>query len=105
METYERMFVYGNYIIYILYAFSIFGVWSQAPDYLNTVKYFFQIFIGLLLVLFNNPLYRKHKFRPIDRKIAFSAGIFLLTTTTINIFISNIRKLSNNFEKIHSINL
>lgn len=99
MKAYERTFIYVNYIVYLLYALSIFGVWSQAPSYLNTVKYFFQIFIGLILVLFNNPFYKRHKFRPIDRKIALSAGIFLLTSTTINVFVQQLTNPIKNLYK------
>jgi hypothetical protein len=90
MDSYEYLYIYGQYAIYILYALSLFKVWDEAPSYLNAIHYFFQIFIGLLLVLFNNPFIR-HRYRPIDRKIAFSAGFFLLASTSLNAFIYRIR--------------
>ena len=98
METYETLYVYGKYLLYILYLLAALGLWSQAPEYLNSLEYFLQIFIGVLLIAFNNPI-SKHKFRPIDKKLAFSAGFFLLASTTLNTFL---RRLSNPFKKVEN---
>ena len=96
METYETLYVYGTYLFYILYLLTALGIWSQAPQYLNSLEYFLQIFIGVLLIVFNNP-FSKHKFRPVDKKLAFSAGFFLLASTTLNTFL---RRLSDPFKKV-----
>lgn len=90
METYATIYNYGKYIIYILYALIILGLWDAAPDYLNVVEYFFQIFVGLVLIYANNP-FTKHRYSAIDKQIAFSAGMFLLTSTTVSAFLRRIR--------------
>lgn len=90
MISYEHLYQYSVYLIYILYTVTLLGVWNEAPHYLNAVEYFFQLFVGGLLVWLNNP-FTKHKYRPIDKKIAFSAGIFLLTTTTLSSFIKRLQ--------------
>lgn len=86
MISYEHIYEYTTYIIYFLYFVILFGLWNDAPQYLNAIEYFLQIFIGILLVLFNNP-FTKHKYRPIDKKIAFSAGLFILASTTLTTFL------------------
>lgn len=96
MKTYETLYVYGKYLLYVLYLLTALGIWSEAPQYLNSLEYFLQIFIGVLLIAFNNPI-THHHYRPIDKKIAFSAGFFLLASTTLNTFL---RRLKNPFEKV-----
>ena len=96
MKTYETLYVYGKYLLYVLYLLTVLGIWSQAPQYLNSLEYFLQIFIGVLLIVLNNPI-TKHKYSPIDKKLAFSAGFFLLASTTLNTFL---RRLSNPFKEV-----
>jgi len=89
MKLYESIYTYGSYLFYILYAITIFGLWNESKTYLNAVDYFLQLFISMLLIYFYNPL-NNHTFGPIDKKIAFSAGIFLITSTTLNAFLKKI---------------
>lgn len=96
MIAYEAMYVYGKYLLYALYLVTALGLWSQSPQYLNTLEYFLQIFIGVVLVVINNP-FTHHHYRPVDKKIAFSAGFLLLTTTTLNTFL---RRLQNPLEEV-----
>ena len=90
MSIYENIYNYGRYILYLLYGLTIIGIWNSAPQYLKSVEYFYQIFIGLVLVYINNP-FTNHKYRPIDKKIAFSAGFFLLTSTTLSAFLNRLQ--------------
>ena len=96
MKTYETLYVYGKYLLYVLYLLAALGIWSQAPEYLSSLEYFLQIFVGVLLIVFNNPI-TKHKPSPIDKKLAFSAGFFLLASTTLNTFLT---RLKNPLEKV-----
>lgn len=90
MKYYERLYYYGNYIIYFLYFLSFFNIWSLAPSYLSLFQYFFEIFIGISLVVIFNPFY-DFSFTNIDKQIAFSAGILLLTSTTIDYFTNQLQ--------------
>ena len=90
MKIYETIFVYGQYLLYILYFLTAFGLWTHAPEYLELLEYFLQIFIGVLLIVLNNP-FTKHNYGPIDKKLAFSAGFFLLASTTLNTFLTRLR--------------
>ena len=55
-----------------------------APEYLSYLRNFLKIYIGLLLIYFYNPImYKEKKFTSFDRNLVFSAGIFLLLSTTL----------------------
>jgi hypothetical protein len=73
---------------YLTYGLILFGFSSSAPNYLNYMDSYVQIYISLFLIIRFNP-FRKIVFTDLDRKIGFSAGLFLFTTTTINHFMIN----------------
>lgn len=78
-----------NYILilsYILYFLIFFGLSKVAPEYLIKLQYWTKIYISLFLI-FRFNFFRKVEFIDLDRKVAFSAGIFLLTTTIFDQFI------------------
>lgn len=70
------------FITYTLYFLIIFGISKRAPEYLETLQYWVKIYVSLFLIIRFNFL-RKVQFTDLDRKIAFTAGLFLLTTTII----------------------
>jgi hypothetical protein len=39
-----------------------------------------------------NPLRTHYEFTDLDRKIAFSAGVFILTTTALNQYLDSIKE-------------
>lgn len=76
------------YLTWILYIAILFGVSSKAPQYLDDLQYYVKIYVSLFLIYRFNP-FRRVKFTGLDAKVAFSAGVFLLTTTTINSILEN----------------
>ena len=87
----RELYNYSVYAWYILYALSFLGLYAKAPEYLTTVDLILRIYVSLFLILRFNP-YRKIHFTEFDRKIIFSAGIFLILSTTItSIFVSKIQ--------------
>lgn len=78
-------------ISYILLIFSFLGLSNNAPKYLKTLDYYIKIYICLFLILRFNPLRQFDKFTNLDRKIAFSAGLFIFTTTELNNYIIDIK--------------
>lgn len=74
------------YITWALYFAIAFGLSINAPQYLNTLNSYVKIYVSLFLILRFNP-FRKVKFTELDGKIAFSSGMFLLTTTALNAII------------------
>ena len=71
------------FVSYISYAFIALGLFSTSPKYLETLDYYVKIYISLFLLWRFNP-FTKIKFTDLDRKIAFSAGLFIFTTTAVN---------------------
>jgi len=92
-----------NAVIYITYALIIvssLGISQRAPQYLSTLDYYVRIYICLFLIWRFNPLRSKYEFTDLDRKISFSAGLFILTTTTLNTYLVEVKdKISSFFEK------
>ena len=81
------------YLTWLLYFVIAFGLSANAPQYLNDMQYYVKIYVSLFLILRFNP-FRRIKFTELDAKIAFSAGIFLITTTAIDkILISYIHEI------------
>lgn len=88
-----RTFIYG---IYILYVVVFLGLWSNAPSYLNDLNYYLKIFVGLILVYVYNPIY-KMRLDNIHKEISFSAGILLLTSTSLDAFQ---KRITNTYKKV-----
>lgn len=101
-KVYKDIFLYGLNFSYVLYFLAMLGISSLAPQYLSNLRIFLKIYVALLLIYFYNPItYKEKKFTDFDRKLAFSAGIFLLLSTTIvdsiELFLKNKTKLITSF--------
>ena len=80
----ENLFDFTFIIIYFLYLLIALGLSATAPKYLSFLDYYVKIYVSLFLILRFNP-FRHVKFTSLDKKIAFSAGVFILfATTSIN---------------------
>jgi hypothetical protein len=113
MTDKNDLYIYQNRIFdviiiisWILYFFIALRLLVNAPDYLDDLEYYIKIYVSLFLLYRFMP-FRKVSFTDLDKKIAFNAGIFLFTATTINSFlityIKNIKSYvlsSNNFNWI-----
>ena len=71
------------YLTWFLYFAILLGLSANAPQYLDDLQYYVKMYVSLFLIYRFNP-FRFVKFTPLDAKIAFNAGIFLLFTTAIN---------------------
>ena len=83
----ERMFTIFIYVSYILIIISALNLSQTAPKLLSSLDYYVRIYICLFLLWRFNPLRKIDTFTNLDRKIAFSAGVFILTTTILNNYI------------------
>jgi hypothetical protein len=113
MTDKNDLYIYQNRIFdviiiisWILYFFIALRLSVKAPDYLDDLEYYIKIYVSLFLLYRFMP-FRKVSFTDLDKKIAFNAGIFLFTATTINsiliTYIKNIKSYvlsSNNFNWI-----
>ena len=97
MLWYEYLFIYATYVVYILYFLVSFHISSTAPKYLLLLNYFRQLFVGLMLVYFFNPLRKKIIFNDFHRKIIFTTSLFLLIPIirTPSVFYTNSSKITS----------
>lgn len=85
-------FIISSYVLIFLAAL---GLSSNATVYLNTLDYYIRIYICLFLIYRFNP-FRRIEFNELDRQIAFSSGLFLLTTSALNKYIVNLQEYMKN---------
>lgn len=96
----ERTFDFIWYLIYFLYILIALGLSANAPNYLSTLDYYVRIYVSLFLILRFNP-FRNVQFTELDKKIAFSAGVFVLATTALNQILENFKlTIYNYFNKV-----
>jgi len=86
------------YLSYILIFISSIGIFQLDPKYLNSLEYYIRIYICLFLIWRFNPLRSKYEFTDLDRKIAFSAGAFILTTTALNKYLLQFKENVNKIQ-------
>ena len=67
-------------ISFIIYLSTALGIAIISPTYIDTLDYWVRFYIALFLLIRFNPFVGKIHFTDLDRKIAFNAGLFLLTT-------------------------
>jgi hypothetical protein len=92
----EQVFIFVSYFSMFLYALVLFGVTASAPKYISTLNFFVPIYVSLFLLLRFNP-FRKIEFTDFDRRIAFSAGLFIFTTNIFNKIVEQYL-INNNFQ-------
>jgi len=79
---------YYSYLFYTIVITAYIGIGYKAPQAMVTFNYYLKVLIGIFLVYRFNS-YRKHiKFEEFDRRVAFSAGMFILSTTILSRYFS-----------------
>jgi hypothetical protein len=79
-------------ISWTLIIISALGLSQIAPQFLEQLDYYIRIYICLFLMWRFNPFRSHYEFTDLDRKIAFSAGLFILTTTALNEYLLDFEK-------------
>jgi len=93
----ENLFNIIIYVTYFLVIISSLGLSESAPKYLQSLDYYVRIYICLFLMWRFNPLRTHYEFTDLDRKIAFSAGAFILTTTALNQYLDYFKTFIKQF--------
>lgn len=75
----ERLYKYGLWTSYVLFALTTFGLWSAGLEILSKLELLLSFYIALFLIYNFNP-YTVKPVKEFARGIAFSAGILLLIT-------------------------
>jgi len=78
-------------IIYVLYIAIAFGIYFVSPKYITFIHGFIKLYVCIFLIYRFNP-YNNNKCNHLDKRIAFTAGFFLLSTTIFDKIFENIIK-------------
>ena len=84
------------YITYFLLILASLGISQYAPIYLNYLDYYVKIYVSLFLIIRFNPFIHL-KFTELDRKVAFTSGLFVITTTVIAQYFNQISNKTKTF--------
>jgi hypothetical protein len=93
-EILFNIFIVTTYSLIIL---SFLGLSQSAEEYLQSLDYYVRIYICLFLIWRFNPFRSSYEFTDLDRKIAFSGGLLILTTSALNTYLSDIKNIIKQF--------
>ena len=84
----KELYIKGLYLSYILFGLAFTGISAISPSYLNLLETIIKYYVCAFLLLRFNPWISKQikytrETAEFDRRVAFSAGMFLLLTTTL----------------------
>jgi hypothetical protein len=96
----EYSFLIFIFLSYLLVSLSILKLSTNADKYSLILDYYVKIYICLYLIIKFNP-FVKTEFTNHDRRVAFSSGLFLLSTTVIYKLLMNFSKINLFFFKKH----
>ena len=97
----ERIFNLVFYFSYLLIVLSALGLSTSAPNYLASLDYYVRVYICLFLIWRFNPLRSYYEFTDLDRQIAFTAGVFILTTTALNEYLEDFENYIKDIIKVY----
>lgn len=86
MISHELIFDSTVFMIHVGYIALAVGALSNEPKILSIIDYWIKVFVGLFLLYRFNP-YVHIKFTEFDRKVVFSAGMFMFVTTIVNTYL------------------
>ena len=81
LKMQEVIFTIVIIFLYILIIITYLGLYTAAPKYIENINYFIKLYISLFLIFRFNPLRNNIKFSDFDRKIVFTSGIIILTSS------------------------
>lgn len=84
LQTQEQLFDWVTKVSYVVFVVSALGLAQCKPAYLATFDFYVRLYICLFLLWRFNPLRKTYTFTSLDRKISFSAGLFMLTTSILH---------------------
>ena len=104
-EFQNRMFDFFIIISWGSIIISTLGYSYLSSSFLDRLDYYMKIYICLFLIWRFNPFRSRYDFTDLDRKIAFTAGLFILTTTALNQYIqSSETVIKNLIRKVYKFN-
>lgn len=88
-NTTNTLLKYTTSILLFFALSSYIGFGISKPYIVTTMDYYLKIFLALYLLYRFNPLRKEFEFKELDRRVAFSAGVFIFTTTILSKMLIN----------------
>ena len=83
MIKHKDLYYWTQVIYYILFSFSLLGIYLVSPVYLPIITNFVKLYIAILLIWKFNPYHHTNThIHSHERSLIFSSAIYLLLTTT-----------------------
>jgi len=79
-------------LIHVVYFAVLVGLVETAPEYIHTLESYVKVYVALFLVLRFNKYTGTSTFTPLDRKIVFSAGLVVLSTSALGWLVEYYKK-------------
>tara|TARA_Y100000996_G_scaffold399144_1_gene367898 strand:- start:446 stop:796 length:351 start_codon:yes stop_codon:yes gene_type:complete len=84
----KRVFIKVLYLSYALFLLAFTGILKVDPTYLTTLESWLRYYVCFFLIVRFNPFSRKRAENTreaidFDRRVSYSAGVFLLLTTAL----------------------
>lgn len=99
-KTQERLFDIFVIIMYTTFILLLFGITIIKPEYLTGLSNIVNIYVSLFLVYRFNRFRTNIVFTNMDRKIVFTAGLFILVSSSITKLVKiYLTKIKNNVDK------
>jgi hypothetical protein len=86
MISHELIFDGTVFLIHAGYVAVAIGMLQKEPEYLPVIDYWMKVFVGIFLLWRFNS-FAPAKFTEFDRKVVFSAGMFMFITTIVNTYL------------------
>jgi hypothetical protein len=83
-NTTNTLLKYTTNILLFFAISSYIGLGIAKPSIVSVLDYYLKIFLALYLLYRFNPFKKEFTFKELDRRVAFSAGVFIFTTTILS---------------------
>jgi len=75
---------YYTYLFNFMIVSTYIGIGITRPMWMTVIDYYLKIFVSIFLVYRFNPFRNKIFLEELDRRVVFTAGIILFTSTILN---------------------
>ena len=83
MKLHQRFFNILMYASYILYFIALTGLMVLDPSYIEYLNSIITFYMGIILFIKFNPWAKSQPFTKFDKRLVWSAGGFLLISSSI----------------------
>lgn len=92
--NFQSLYYFFDAIVFILFILVNLGIWNHAPSYYRVLSIIFRLIISFILLYYFNPFFTKiNELNKFHRNVAFSGGLYLLASTTIDAYIGAFKGL------------